>query len=164
MEKRETSNQVFLIDREFINGYEVGTMVRIDRKCEAYLWVCGRWCGVEEAGEEGGEGDGSWRLLQPLVGVGLELVFRWSDGWLLSYISAGLLKDYRYSSWELWLEATYVVGLGIELLAWEDCDVLGEETSSVLNLGIMGDQLCRCCSNHLGYCHCGEQVKLKVIP
>ena len=30
-------SKVLLIDLEFINGYEVGTMVRIDRKWEAYL-------------------------------------------------------------------------------------------------------------------------------
>ena len=41
-------------------------------------------------------------------------------------------------------------------------DVLGEETRSMSNLRIMGDQFCRSCSNHFMYC--GEQVKLKVIP
>ena len=55
-------------------GHGEGAMVRVDRKCEVYVWVRGRWCGVEEAGERGGEGDGSWRLLRPLVGVGRELV------------------------------------------------------------------------------------------
>ena len=62
---------------------------------------------VEEAGERGGEGDGSRRLLRPLVGVGRELVSTLSDGRLLSSIA----------SWELWVEATTVVGLRIELLS-----------------------------------------------
>ena len=56
------------------------------------------------------------------------------------------------------LEATHVVGLGIELLDWEDCDVI----RSMSNLVIMGNQLYRSCSNHLVYC--GEQVKLRVVP
>ena len=47
---------------------------------------------VEEAGERGGEGDGSRRLLRPLVGVGRELVTTLSDGRLLLSTSAGLLK------------------------------------------------------------------------
>ena len=47
---------------------------------------------VEEAGERGGEGDGSRRLLRPLVGVGRELVTTLSDGSLLLSTSAGLLK------------------------------------------------------------------------
>ena len=38
------------------------------------------------------EGDGSRRLLLPLVGVGRELVSTCSDSRLLSSISAGLLK------------------------------------------------------------------------
>ena len=46
----------------------------------------------------------------------------------------------------------WVVGLGIELLNLEDCDVLREETRSMSNLGIMGEQLCQSCSNHLVYC------------
>ena len=41
--------------------------------------------------------------------------------------------------------------LGIELLNRIDCDVPGEETRSK----IMGDHLCRSCSDHLVYC--GEQ-------
>ena len=50
------------------------------------------------------------------------------------------------------------VGLGREFLNWEDFDGLGEETSSITNLGISGDQLCRSCSNHLVYSllYCGD--------
>ena len=51
-------------------GHGEGAMVRVDRKCEAYVWVRGRWCGVEEAGERGGEGDGSQRL-------GVSIYMKW---------------------------------------------------------------------------------------
>ena len=48
---------------------------------------------MEEAGERGGEREGSRRPLRPLVEVGREeLVSRQSDGRLLSSISAGLLE------------------------------------------------------------------------
>ena len=47
-------------------GYEGGATVRVDRKCEANVWVRA----LEEAGERGGEGYGSLRLLGLLVGVG----------------------------------------------------------------------------------------------
>ena len=67
-------------------------------------------------GERGGEGDGSRRLLRPLVGVGRELVSTLSDCRLLSSISAGLLKEDGCASSELWVEAISVKGLRIELL------------------------------------------------
>ena len=88
---------LFLIDREFILAQTWkgrlamrgrGAMVRVDRMCEAYVWACGRWCGVEVAGERGREGDGHWRLLRHLVEVGRESVSRWSNGMLLSLLDS----------------------------------------------------------------------------
>ena len=55
----------------------------------------------------------------------------------------------------LWLEAIWVVGLGISLkivMFWEK---KVQETSSVSNLGMMGDHLCRTCLNH--WCTVGEK-------
>ena len=37
-----------------------------------------------------------------------------------------------------------------------------DETRSMPNLGIIGDQLCQSCSNYLVYF--GKQVELKAIP
>ena len=73
----------FWIDREFTGAQnQWGAMVRVDRECDAYVWVRGRWCGVEEAGGGGREEDCSRRLLRPLVGLRRELVSRCSDSWL----------------------------------------------------------------------------------
>ena len=47
---------------------------------------------MEGAGERGGEEDDSRGLLRPLVGMGRELVSRFSDGELLLSIGDGLLK------------------------------------------------------------------------